>query len=83
VRTSRAEEESRLAVVAVLTLAFGIGATATTSILALVNGVVIRPLPVGQPERLAYIATWNGSLNDLQVMLTRPDRFDLVALLVP
>ena len=53
--------------VAILTLALGIGAT--TSIYTLANAVLVRPLPIGQPDRVAYIAVWNPRLNDLQARI--------------
>jgi predicted permease len=49
--------------VAILTIALGIGAT--TAIFSLVNGVLIRPLPIGQADRLLYIGVWNPRLAKL------------------
>ena len=44
-----------VSLVAVLSLALGIGAT--TAIFSLVNGLLLRALPVAEPQRLATISS--------------------------
>jgi len=50
------------AVVAVATLALGIGAT--TSIFSVVNGIILRPLPYPDSGRLVRLYTTEGGLED-------------------
>src|SRR5262249_9051874 len=44
-----------LSVIAVLSMALGIGAN--TTIFSLINGVLLRPIPVREPERLVSLFT--------------------------
>ena len=68
-----------IAVAAVLSLTLGIGAT--TAIFSLVNSLMLRPLPVTEPERLAMIMdptresrAWSNPL--WEQIRSRSDRFD-------
>ena len=58
------------AVIAIITLALGIGAT--TAIFSLINSVLLRPLPFAEPERIVALGqTWPKSRNELSSLSYR------------
>jgi putative ABC transport system permease protein len=60
------------ALVAVITLALGIGMN--TAVFSVVNTVLIEPLPYPAPERLVWIANWNDRFK--MEAVAGPDFFD-------
>jgi putative ABC transport system permease protein len=63
----------RVTALAVMTIALGIGPT--TAIFSVVNGVVLRPLPFAQPQRL--VCLWASSPEGNTQRLSTPDMHDL------
>jgi predicted permease len=63
--------------VAVLTMALGIGANA--AIFAVVSGVILRPLPYPQSERLMYVSTQYPTVGSAPVPLSPPEYLEFRA----
>ena len=76
IRTLR--QRTGFAVVAIVTLALGIGAT--TVMFTLINGVLLKPLPYPQPDKLVAVNghsdTWNAEIFGEQ-NVAYPDFLDL------
>src|SRR5687768_2228108 len=62
------------AAVTVLTLALGIGAN--TAIFSVVNGVVLKPLPYPEPDRLMFITSQFPGLGFDQFWVSAPEFID-------
>jgi predicted permease len=68
-------KDSGFAMVTILTLALGIGAT--TAIFSLVNAVLLRPLPFPEQDRLVWLTQQDHSLPGVvPESLSYPDYFD-------
>jgi hypothetical protein len=65
------------ALTAILTLALGIGAT--TSIFSVVNAIVLRPLPFGDPARIVAVTRFLPRTGTRPQNLSAPDFYDFAA----
>jgi putative ABC transport system permease protein len=67
-------KNSGFTIVAVLALALGTGAN--TAIFSVINGVLLRPLPFKEPDRLVMVWTNSSKSNQPQSSISVPDFLD-------
>jgi putative ABC transport system permease protein len=70
-------KDAAITAAAIAVLALGIGST--TAIFSLVNGILVRPLPYPEPERLVAVAEYNPSSTEFGDTVAFPNYQDLRA----
>ena len=70
-------KDAPITVAAIAVLALGIGST--TAVFSLVNGILVRPLPYPQPERLVAVAEYNPARTEFGHAVAFPNYQDLRA----
>ena len=65
----------RFTIAAVVTIALGIGAT--TAIFSIINGVILKPLPYSEPDRIVWL--WGKFSQSLRGAISPPDFLDFRA----
>ena len=70
-------KDAPVTVAAIAILALGIGST--TAVFSLVNGILVRPLPYPQPERLVSVAEFNSNSGEFGQSVAFPNYLDIRA----
>lgn len=70
-------KDAAITAAAIAVLALGIGCA--TAVFSLVNGILVRPLPYFQPERIVAVAEFNGSSTEFGSSLAFPNYQDIRA----